>query len=88
MHFLQARISHRHTSLGIHLSQVYISRWHASLSRMLLIHVYLTGVYFTGCAYQGRTSHRVCVTHGRVHLMGVHLWVSLSRVCTSKACIL
>jgi hypothetical protein len=61
-----------------------ISRWHASLSIVLLIFVYLTGVYLIGMCFTERasqrcTSHgtgaspRVCPSHGRVSFAGMHL---------------
>ena len=76
-HLSQAGISRRHlcrhtSLLGVHLSLACISLENAS-------YLYLTGVYFTGCAYQSCTSHRECATHGRVHLMGR----ASHRVCAS-----
>jgi hypothetical protein len=62
----------------MHFSLAYISHRHASLSSMLLIYVYLTGVYLIGdvhiirCASQ--SVHLIGVRlMGRVSFAGMHL---------------
>jgi hypothetical protein len=72
MHFSQARISYRHTSLlgiytslpGVHLSLACISLDRASFC-VSHRRVSNRGVYFTG-----RASQR-CTSHGRAHLPAV-----------------